>query len=142
VAWATPIVEVQQLHGETQAVPAHDDVAIVQIAVILARVVNLLDPDADRMNQVQGLEGMKPASWLTSNEILQKLPLDKVAKQRGDLVASKGKLFRVMVLNDDWTIAEPIELLCICTQRPTFTFRCGKKILAARGMSVLHSVTE
>jgi hypothetical protein len=49
-------------------VPAHDDIAIVQITVILARVVDLLDPDTDRVNQVQGLEGMKSASWLTSKD--------------------------------------------------------------------------
>jgi hypothetical protein len=60
-------------------VPAHDDIAIVQITVILARVVDLLDPDTDRVNQVQGLEGMKSASWLTSKEIFQQLPLDQVA---------------------------------------------------------------
>jgi hypothetical protein len=110
-------------------VPAHDDVAIVQIAVILARIVDSLDTNANRMNQVQGLEGVKPVSWLTSNEFLQKFPLDQVAEQRGDFVALNGELLGMMVLNDDWTIAKSIELLRICAERPVLHVPLGKEDL-------------
>ena len=68
-----PVEHVDQLQIERQPVASHDHVLVVQVAVVLAEIVDLLDARGQGVQQVQSPE--------TIGSPLARLPRDELAKQ-------------------------------------------------------------
>lgn len=72
-----PIVHVDEFYSERESLTLDDDVVIVEVAVIFACAVYLLDARGEGMQQVESLEWCEALTRLARHEIAEQFSLDK-----------------------------------------------------------------
>ena len=102
--------EVEDLEVESEPVALHDDVPRMEIAVVLAQVMDALDSLDQRVQEVEPLERVEPSAGLPLEKVGEELSLDVLRDQhRNRSAPDEDRLFGVIV-DDDRAVAELVEL--------------------------------
>src|SRR5690606_31267150 len=92
------------------AAALHHDVPVVQVAVVLADFMDLLEAARERVQQVQALEQRQPLAWLPFQEVRELLALEQLGHEELHDVSAILDLVVRVVPDQDRALREPREL--------------------------------
>src|SRR5690242_16393885 len=104
------VEKVEQLDLEADTHAADHDVVVVDVAVILAAGVDRGDPLGQHVKYVQRFERAQPMLGLLAHELGELLALDEFADDGDHLLAANGEDLLVVILHQDWAVAQRVEL--------------------------------
>ena len=107
------MIEVQQFEVEPQAIAADHDVFGMQVAVVFLHLVDALDAEGERVQQMQSLERCQAPAGLALEETGEQLALDKLGDQQRDRHAAVGDGLPGVVLDGDRAVAQLVEFACV-----------------------------
>ena len=142
-AGPAPVEHVQQLDLEADAPPVDDDVLVVQVAVVLAHVVDGLDAGGQPVQQVQPLEPAHAPAGLALEELGQQLALHVVGDQHGDGEALVLDRLLGVVLDQDRALPQLVQLLGVEAHGAVGLVALGEEELGRpfdAGRALLHQV--
>ena len=124
-----PAEHINQLQVEAQAVALDDDVVGMQVAVVLAQMVDAADARGQRIEQVQRLERAEAPARLPVEELAEQLAFDVFGHQEGDGAAAEGDGLLGLILDDDRTGAQLVEFLGVPDQHAVVGIALGEEKL-------------
>jgi len=123
------VIQVYKLDLKPQTDLPNQHVFRVQIAVVLAQSVDLLQSGNHRIQEVQSHEGMQPLAFLPRKEMREQFPLDVLAHKKGDSMTPKLKRILRVVLDENRAITESVQLSGVHRRCPIVQVALGEEQL-------------
>jgi hypothetical protein len=112
-----------------KSVAIHDDIIGVKVSMVLAQAMDTLDPNDERMEKMECLKRAEFPPRLSLQELTEKLSFDILRYENGDGMTPKGNRLLGMVLNENGTGSQLVELSRIKIRGLVTNVSLGKKQL-------------
>ena len=123
----SPLVHIQQFEIESQAETLNNNIVGMQVAMIIAALMDALDATGEGMQQMQRLERCESLARLPIQELAQNLAFNKLGDKHGNTGTFVENVFLRVILNNDRAMAQLVQLFGVKLRRAIFQVAMGKE---------------